>query len=179
MVVVAVALGMGLGWWRDRSRLNSLYEDERASGFKLAMRLIPFETFTEGIKRIDTIYEAAKQSPPSPEEAVEILHYVQHSDDFRIRVRAMAVFPYLNEREEAINVLLQALRERTGERCADGVIPQYSVRYLAEMKATRAVPEINAWLQFLKEEEPYDDSTRPVLIKSGEKWLAELTTRTD
>jgi|GEM_PF-3977380 len=178
-VAVAITLGMGIGWWRDRSKLKSLYENERASGFKLALRLIPYESFTQGTERIDKIREAAKHSPPSPEEAVEILHYVQHNDDFRIRVRAMAVFPYLNAREEAINVLLDALRERTGERCADGVIPQYAVRYLADMKATRAIPEIKDWLRFLKEEGPYDDSIRPTLIKSSEKCLAELLSSTN
>jgi hypothetical protein len=66
----------------------------------------------------------------------------------------MDVLPHLNEREEAIDVLLAALGERTGERCGDGVVPLYAASYLAQMRATGAIDEIKAWLRFLQEEKP-------------------------
>jgi hypothetical protein len=174
LILLTVIVATGAAWCVDHRNMNSLTDKFRAENYKLAVRLIPLESFPQGIKRINDILDAALKSPPPPEVAAEICHYVRDDPDFRIRVRAMAVCPYLNERAEAISVLVDALRERRSEQSAEGVVPTYAARYLADMKAVGAIAEVKSWLNFLKEKAPYQPEQRSILIMGAEKRLAQL-----
>lgn len=178
---VIAMIGLSLAWWIDHRRLTAEIAEARSAIGMLGMELTlaRMRAFFQEEARIDGIREAAKNSPPSREDVDEIIRAIRQNPDFRIRVRAMAVVPYFREREEGIDVLLEALRERTSERSADGVVPQYAATYLAEMKATRAIDDVKAWLDFLKQESPFSDSIRPMLIKQAERRLAELTAGTE
>ena len=103
---IIVVVGMGLGWWVDHRTLDLANRHHRGKLFKAGLRLIPLESFTQGEERISSIHDAAKSSPPPPEAAAEIIHHVRYDPDWRIRVRAMAVLPFLSERAEATKVLL-------------------------------------------------------------------------
>jgi hypothetical protein len=174
-----VVAGLACGWWIERRHLISVNEQNRQELFKMGFRLVPFESFAQGIDRIYAIRDSLQIGPPSPDEALEIIHYVRYDRDYKIRIRAMAILPFVNERDEAIAVLLEALNEREGERSGDGTIPQYAVRYLAEMNAHNAVSSIREWLRFLKERSPYDDEMTSIMIKSTERHLAKLAANAD
>jgi hypothetical protein len=171
---LTVVVGMGIGWWVDHSRLMSAASQWRIESIKLAMRLIPLESMALGSKRIGEILESAEKSPPPPEVAAEIIQYVRHDNHYRNRICAMLVLPYLTEREEAVNVLVDAIRERDGKRTGNGTVPLYAARMLADMKATSAIDEVKGWLSFLKDNSPFDDETRSLLIESAERNLAKL-----
>jgi hypothetical protein len=171
---LTVVVGMGVGWWVDHRRLDSENGKWRGEVFKLGFRLIPLESFTQGTERIAEISKASKESPPSPEAAAEILRYVLYDQDWRIRVRAMAVVPNLKERTEAITVLLHVLHERDVEKCGEGVLPLYAAKYLAEMNAPNAAEEIKSWLESLRTSSPYDQEMTTIMIDGAERDLKKL-----
>lgn len=114
---LTAVVALAVGWWVERSNLNSTVTQLNGKLFAAEFRLVPLEAFTQGADRIEEIKLAAVKSPPPPEAAIEILHYVRHEKDYRIRIRAMDVFPHLAERTDAINVL----RECCGTKMSSGV----------------------------------------------------------
>jgi hypothetical protein len=175
LTLVVAVLVAGLINWRaymqSEEKLREEVSDLRVSNFELGMELAAARSFPRGEKRIRELSEAAKKGPLSRDDATEVLFEVMHGEDFRIRVRAMAILPYLQERDEAIAALRLALRER-GE---EGVIPTYAASYLASMKATDATADVRAWLEFLEKEQPYEPDVRATLIENARKRLAELS----
>jgi hypothetical protein len=174
---LTVVVGLACGWWIERRKLQSDNLQLRSELIKVGFRLVPLESFTQGVDRIYAIRDEAKKSPPSPEAAAEIIYHVRHDTDFRIRIRAMGVLPYLNERTEAIEVLREVLNERDNERSADGTVPLYAVRYLAEMKALVAIDDIKSWLEYLKRDTPYELTS--FMIERTEHNLRKLTGNSD
>ena len=177
---LTATIAVALAWWIDHrysadriEKLEKQHSDLRTENLDLAFKLIAEKSLPKD-QRVRELLDAVKKSTLSSDEAEEVFLLVRHDPDFRVRVRAMTILPHVRERDDAIDVLLEALRQRTGEKAADGVIPQYAAKYLAHMKATRAIGDVKGWLAFLKEEKPYDDEARPVLIKTAEKNLAEL-----
>jgi hypothetical protein len=167
-------VGIGVGWWVDHRKLAAVNEKYRVDIGELGLRLIPLQTLLQGDRRIRAIHEQAKMTPPPAEAAAEIIYHVRYDKDYRIRLRAMAVMPYLSERTESINVLLDALRERDVDKIAEGLVPQYAAVYLAEMNATEAIRPMEDWLAFLENEVPFDPEMRAILIKSAKRNLAKL-----
>ena len=174
IALVTMIVALALGWWVDRRMMNSSAEELRGELFRTRFRLIPLEAFTQGTDRIWDIKAAAEKSPPPPEAAVEILHYVRYERDYRIRIRAMDVLPHLTERDEAIEVLREALRDQDVERCAEGVVPLYAASYLAKMNAPKAKEMIQAWRETLTHDSPYDQESTVLLIKKVDESLAKL-----
>jgi hypothetical protein len=173
-VVVALATGWAINWYRLKATNETLRNESselRRANFELGLELVAARSSPRGEQRIRQLHEAAKKSPLSPDEAREVLFEVMHAEDFRIRVRAMAILPHLREREEAIATLRLALRERD----ENGVIPTYAASYLAAMKATDAIDDLREWLAYLESEQPYDSDVRETLINNGKKRLAELS----
>ena len=174
MVVVALAVGWWINWYRWTDANETLRDettDLRAANFKLGFELVAARSYPHGEKRIRELYESGKKSPLSADEAREVLFEVMHAEDFRIRVRAMAILPNLRERDEAIAALRLAIRER-GE---EGIIPTYAASYLATLKATDAINDVREWLAYLESEQPYDSDTRETHIYNAKKRLAELS----
>jgi len=170
---VVTIVGVALAWWLDHRQLSEsvkgLVKDlahVRTENLKLSIRNELNET-----KRIDELDEAAKRSSLSPSEVDEVLQFVGSEFDIRVRVRAMAILPRLKDREKAIDVLIEALHDRK-----EGVVPQYAAKYLAHMRAVRAIEEVKAWVDYLKTENPYDEESRAVMLKTGESALAQLMT---
>src|SRR5262245_45080744 len=159
------AVGLTLAWWSDHRELAFERDKLKADYLNVMLRLIPLESFPQGAQRISQIHDLAKQSPPAPEAAAEVFHYIRFDPDFRIKARAMAVCPYLNERKEAIAVLVTALRERDSIRSGDGTVNAYAAKYLADMKAVSAVEDMKSWLHYLRHETPYDGEVRSELLK--------------
>jgi hypothetical protein len=173
-VVVALAVGWGINWYRwtaTNENLRKEISQLRFANVELGFELVASRSYPQGEKRIRELHESAKKSPLSPDGAREVLFEVMHAEDFRIRVRAMAILPYLRERDDAIAALRLAIRER-GE---DGVIATYAASYLAAMKATDAINDVREWLRYLESEQPYDSDTRETLINNAKKRLAELS----
>jgi hypothetical protein len=180
LVLLTAVVATAAGWWIDRRRLV-IANDEltkevgelRTNYFQAALELIAARSTPQGEKRIRELHEAAKRSTLSRDDSQEVLFEVRHGDDFRTRVRAMAILPYLRERAEAIEALRAALGER-GETSAEGVIPLYAAKYLAELKATESINDVRAWIEFVKSEWPYDRESRDTVLRTSETSLAKL-----
>ena len=173
-VVVAMGVGSFVNWHRwtaTNEDLRKEISELKLASLELGFELVAARSFPPGEERIRELHESAKKSPPSPEEAREVLFEVMHAEDFRIRVRAMAILPYLRERDEAIAALRLAIRERD----EDGVIATYAASYLAAMKATDAINDVREWLAYLENDQPYDSDTRETLINNAKRRLAELS----
>lgn len=173
-MVVALAVGWGINWYRWRAtteKLRKEISEQRVANVELGFELIAARSYPQGEQRIRELYEAAKRSPLSADDAREVLLEFLHGKDFRIRVRAMAILPHLRERDDAIAALRLAIRER-GE---DGVIATYAASYLADMNATDALGDVGEWLAYLESERPYDAETRETLINNAKKRIAELS----
>src|ERR1700733_14052259 len=100
------------------------------------------------------LLESAQKASPPPDVTAEVIEAVRHDPDWSIKIRAMAILPYVSEREQAIDVLIEATKDRDDESSGDGNVPLYATTYLAEMKATRAIDAIEDWVAFLKQD-PY------------------------
>src|SRR5262249_23624009 len=124
--------------------------------------------------RIATLLESAQKSTPSPEVTAEVIDTVRSDPDWSIKVRAMAVLPYVNEREEAIDVLIEATRIHDEESSGSGNVPLCAASYLAEMKATRGISAVADWVDFIKQQRPYRADMREMVLKGSEKHLADL-----
>jgi hypothetical protein len=173
--LLALALvGVALAWWSDHRRLKKESSELRAANLELALKMIGVTAYPQGEQRITKILEEARQTPPAADVVDEVLFKVRHDPDFRIRVRAMAVLPYIQERERAIDALVEALHERDREKSADGVVPLYAAKYLAKMNASRAIDDVRSWLEYLKREMPYDRESMDIMIGSAERDLAQL-----
>jgi hypothetical protein len=184
LLLLTVIVAVGTAWWIDRRRLTIQKEtllkevDElRGAYIKIAFELDAARMWPPSLERMNELLEGAKKAPLASDEVQEVLFEVRHGDEFRTRVRAMAILPYLREREDAIDALRAALRER-GESSADGVVPQYAATYLADMKANDAVNDVRAWVDFIKKEQPYDAEMRHTILESSEKSLAKLIAET-
>jgi hypothetical protein len=169
-----VVVGLACGWWLGHRQLKYEIKQQRSTISKMAWELFPLKAFPEGDRKIRAILDDAKTAPPPPEAAAEVLHYVLHEKDYRIRTMAMAVLPYLTERAEAIKVLLNSLNERKTETSDEGLVHLYAAKYLTDMNATEAIRPLENWLAYLENESPYDDEIRAIMIKSARRDLKKL-----
>jgi hypothetical protein len=87
----------------------------------------------------------------------------------------MAVFPYLRDREKATDVLIACVHDRDPETSGNGNVPLYATTYLANMAATRAIPDVAGWVNFLKANPDYDKNPNKVLEKKAAEDLRRLT----
>jgi hypothetical protein len=118
--------------------------------------------------------DRAQTTPPTAAEAEEMFGFMRDDPAFNVRVTAMAVLPFVRERERAIDVFIAALKVRNPEVSDSGNVPLYATTYLADMKATRAVPAIEDWLAFLESQKPYGDEMPSMMVKKGTEDLARL-----
>jgi hypothetical protein len=100
--------------------------------------------YPQKVQKITHLLKAAPTSQPSSKDVAELFDQALHDPDFRIRVRAMAVFPYLHEREKAIDVLITCVQDRNPATTGDGNVPLYATTYLVDMRATRAIPAVSS-----------------------------------
>lgn len=130
--------------------------------------------YSEKVQKITTLLEAAPTSQPSAVDAAELFEQVLHDPDFRIRVRAMAVLPFVREREKAIDVLIASVHNRDPETSGGGNVPLYATTYLADMAAVRAIPDITDWVEFLNSHPRYEQKMRTMILKKSTDDLARL-----
>jgi hypothetical protein len=154
-------------WPRDPSATNS-----SASPDPLQVLFPP--GYGEKVQKIATLLEQAPTSRPSASDSVELLDQAQHDRDFRIRVRAMAVLPFIDDREKAIDALVACVHDRESESSGGGNVPLYATTYLADMSATRAIPDVEDWVTYLQRKQPYDEKMRTVILKKSSEDLARL-----
>jgi hypothetical protein len=174
VLFIVVIIGLSLAWWLSHRRLASENTELRLTNAKLLLEFTAARAFPEEESRIREIRDSARQSPPSREIVDEVLFAVRYSPDFRIRVRAMAVLPHIREKQEAIDALIAILRDRSSARSADGVVPLYATKYLAELKATCAIGDIEAWLKFVENDSTYDAESKSHFIATGGQYLSML-----
>lgn len=130
--------------------------------------------YTAKRQRITAMLERAPTAPPTSAEAGELFAWVRDDPAFNVKVRAMAVLPFVKEREQAIDVLIEALKDRDPDSSGSGNVPLYATTYLADMQATRALPAIEDWLTFLEKQTPYRPETAASLLQKGKEDLAKL-----
>jgi HEAT repeat protein len=167
--VVGVAIAAAL-WWKTRPNRSPAVSAPAAGSAWDPMN----PTHMAKRERITALLERAQTAPPTSAEAQEMFGLVLNDPAFNVRVRAMAVLPFVRERDRAIDVLLDALEDRDPETSGSGNVPLYATTYLADMNATRAVPAIEDWLAFLENQKPYGDEMRSMMVKKGKEDLARL-----
>ena len=129
----------------------------------------------EKVRRRDALLESAPASQPSPADAQWVIDEVLHDPDYGIRVRVMAILPYLRDRKQAIDVLMACLHERDKTLIGDGFIPRYAATYLADMGVYSAIPDIKSWIDYLQSKKvPFDEKLRLKCIQTGLDDLARL-----
>jgi hypothetical protein len=156
--VAVLALTFGIGWGRSSTR----------SGWAEA------PDYPQKVQTITHLVETAPTSQPSSADVSELFDQALHDPDFRIRVRAMAVFPYLHNREQAIDVLITCVHDRDPATSGDGNVPLYATMYLADMGATRAIPDVQGWIDFLNDTSSYSKTMRDKLLGKAMKDLQRL-----
>jgi len=169
---LALVVAMGIGWWIDRTRIEGLLEQSSTAYVKevsLNGREYEFQR-----ARITALFESAQNTAPRPEVTAEVIEAVRHHPDWAIKVRAMAILPYVHEREQAIDVLIEATKDREADSSGGGNVPLYATTYLADMKATRAISAIEDWIAFVTQQRPYDDKAQSIILKQSTKDLATL-----
>jgi len=141
-----------------------------------------FDPFPPGygdkVQRITALLEAAPTSWPSASAENELLEEAAHDSDFRIRVRAMAVLPFVRDREKAIDVLIGCLRDRASNISGGGNVPLYATTYLADMNAERAIPAVTDWIAFVQTKHPYDPHVEAVILEKNMDDLHRLRNST-
>jgi hypothetical protein len=130
--------------------------------------------YFEKVRKITTLLETAPTSQPSQADTNELFDEALHDSQYEIRIRAMAVFPFLDDRERTIDALISCVREHDPQTTGNGNVPLYAATYLAEMKATRAIPDIQAWIQYQQQSNPYGDRSGPIILKQSTKDLQRL-----
>ncbi len=88
------------------------------------------------VDKITALFESGPTSQPSAGDEDELFDEVLNDSDFRIRVRAMAVLPFVRDREKAIDVLIKSVHDRNPQSTGNGNVPLYATGYLTKMKAT-------------------------------------------
>jgi len=126
------------------------------------------------IKKIYALFESASTSQPSTTDEAELFDEVLHDPNFGIRVRAMAVLPFVHDREKAIDVLIASVHDRDPNRTGNGNVPLYATTYLADMKAKRAIPDVTDWVGYLQKFRPYGEQMGPVILKKGMEDILRL-----
>ena len=148
MLLVIAVLALAVGWWIDHKRMESSLEQTLTEMWKENALNWRYHKFRAAWT--SALLESAQNTPPTPELTAEVIEAVRHDPDPTIKVRAMAILPYVKEREQAIDVLIDATKDRDDESSGSGLVPLYATTYLAEMKATRAIDAIEDWVAFLK-----------------------------
>ena len=178
LAIVFVGLA-AVTWHRERSRsvvadfrwLFSRFPDT-PSGPPTGPLISPFPPgYMQKVEKITELLESAPTSQPSPADAAELLEQVVHDPDFRIRVRAMLVLPYVREREKAIDALILSIHDRNPESSGGGNVPLYATTCLADMHATRAIPDVADWVDFL---ETRPQKIPPMVLRKSKEDLARL-----
>jgi hypothetical protein len=172
LAVLIVILALACGWWADHRHLESQLTEVGDAFSKQIQENLRYHEFRAG--RITTLLADAEKSAPSPEVAAEVLDTVRNDPDWSIKVRAMAILPYLKEREDAIDALIDATKIHDVESSGGGNVPFYAVSYLAEMKAGRGISAVAEWVEFIKHQYPYDAKVHELILKRSEKHLADL-----
>jgi len=126
------------------------------------------------VAKITALFESAATSQPSTTDEAELFDEVLHDSDFRIRVRAMAVLPFLRDREKAIDVLIASVHDRDPNSTGNGNVPLYATMYLADMKAERAIPDVADWVGYLRKFRPYGAQMGPGILTKGMEDLSRL-----
>ena len=129
--------------------------------------------YQQKVSKISSLYKSAPTSQPSPADTAELLEEVAHDSSFAIRVRAMAVLPFLHDREKVIDVLIACVHDRDPTANGSGNVPLYAASNLAEMKACRAIPDIANWVDYLQKDKPYGQMG-PMILQGSAKHLADL-----
>lgn len=114
MLWLTLIAGMGIAWFishqatmRRYAQLERAWTECFGTGPERWLKYRELEqTRSRKLNRISVIAPRAKMSPPSELEATEILHCVRFNTDFRSRIAAIPVVPYLNERTEGIECLI-------------------------------------------------------------------------
>jgi hypothetical protein len=130
--------------------------------------------YAEKDQKITNLLENAPTSQPSQADTNELFEEALNDSNFVIRIRAMAVFPFLHDRERAIDTLITCVHEHDPQTTGNGNVPLYAATYLAEMKAARAIPDIQVWIQYQQQTNPYGDRSGPIILKQSTKDLARL-----
>ena len=130
--------------------------------------------YGEKVQKITALLDAAPTSQPSSSDSNMLLDEAANDPDFRIRVRAMAVLPFVQEREKAIDVLIAATRIRDPDASGGGNVPLYATTYLADMKAIRAIPAVADWVSYLQRKHPYDARVEVMILKKSTEDLQRL-----
>jgi hypothetical protein len=125
-------------------------------------------------EKIMALGDRAPTSAPSPREEQEMFEVVGLDPDFSFRVKAMAVLPYVPDREKAIDVLISEVRNRNPATNGDGCVQLYAAGYLAQMKAVRAIPAIADWVEYLRDHPNYGEPMRSMCLKQGQSALQQL-----
>lgn len=174
IAVTAAALLAVTGWviWRYAGESLGLRAPAVPAGGSLSALFPP--GYAEKVQKITALLESAPTSRPSAADSNELLKEAAHDSDFRIRVRAMAVLPFISERERAVDVLIAAVHERNPRTNGGGNVPLYATTYLADMKATRAIPDIADWLRFLGHDQSFDQQLKPGVLRKVREDLARL-----
>jgi hypothetical protein len=116
----------------------------------------------------------AGTTPPTSAEQSELFDDALHNPDFQIRISSMEIFPHVINREKAIDVLIAVLRERESPTSGGGNVPLYAASILADMNATRAIPDLTDWVQYLETHRPHEDSMRSSMLDQSKDFLKRL-----
>jgi hypothetical protein len=124
--------------------------------------------------KISVIAETIATSQPSAADIAELFEEAAHDPYWAIRTRAITVLPKLRDRERVIDVLIGCVRERGPVATGDGCVQLYAATSLANLKAYRAIPDIQGWLDFLEKYHSYDKALMPDLISGARRDLTRL-----
>jgi len=134
--------------------------------------------YGQKVQKITALLASAPTSQPSSKDEAELLDEARHDPDFRIRVRAMMVLPFIHDREKAIDVLIASVHDRDPSTSGRGNVPLYATNYLADMKAVRAIPDVESWIEYLQKTSPMSDELAPMVLKKMREDLARLKAAT-
>jgi hypothetical protein len=125
----------------------------------------------------DHLARRAATSQPSLADTEEVFTDVARDPFWQVRIRTMDVLPHLADRERVVDVLIACTRERDPLVTGNGLIPFYATHYLAQMHAYRAIPDIAAWVNYLRTNQVYGASNAHML-EVGERTLAAMQAAT-
>lgn len=173
LIAVAAVCTIFLIIW-PHQRSNAVASSAPVVSLEAFMQAAFPHGYFEKVNKITTLLLDAPTSRPSKSDSAELLNEALHDPDFRIRVRAMAVLPYISDREKAINALIACVHDRDPKSSGGGNVPLYATSYLAAMSATRAIPDVKDWVAYLKRKPPYDEKMRKMILKKSSADLAQL-----